>query len=169
MSTDNRVRTAGFVVVSGALILVASIRGWHVVSGLQWPFDSDHYRNIANAVTFRDGGLLSDAHYAGVTAWYSPLTSALLAVGSIITFVPIHRVGTQGGVVLNLLPPIALVGVTARWFGRRVAIAALVTYLFVIGNNYPPWAVASYSPWLAIRRSTTDRSGSFSTVPRRSD
>jgi hypothetical protein len=150
LSTDNRVRTAGFVVVSGALILVASVRGWHVVSGLEWPFDSDHFRNIANAVTFRDGGVFTDAHYAGVTAWYSPLTSALLAVGSIITFVPIHRLGAQAGVVLNLVTPISLVGVTARWFGRRVALATLVAYLFVIGNNYPPWAVASYSPWLFV-------------------
>jgi hypothetical protein len=42
-------------------------------------------------------GVLSDAHYAGVTLWYSPLTSALLAVGSIATFVLIHRLATQDG------------------------------------------------------------------------
>ena len=150
MSTDARVRTAGFAAISAALIAVASVRGWHVVSGLEWPFDSDHFRNIANAVTFRDGGVLSDAHYAGVTAWYSPLTSALLAVGSIVTFVPIHRLGAQGGVVLNLVTPVALTAVTARWFGRRVTLGTLVAYLFVIGNNYPPWAVASYSPWLFV-------------------
>ena len=143
-------RTVAFVVISAALILVATVRGWHVVSGLEWPFDSDHFRNIANAVTFRDGGVLSDAHYAGVTAWYSPLTSALLAVGSIVTFVPIHRLGAQGGVVLNLVTPIALAAVTATWFGRRVALGALVAYLFVIATNSPPWAVASYSPWLFV-------------------
>jgi len=137
-------------VISGVLIAVASVRGWHVVSGLEWPFDSDHFRNIANAVTFRDGGVLSDAHYAGAAAWYSPLTSALLAVGSIVSFVPIHRLGTQGGVVLNLVTPIALTGVTARWFGKRVAIIALVAYLFVMGDNWPSWAVASYSPWLFV-------------------
>src|SRR5262245_15044069 len=139
-----------FVAVSVALLAVASVRGWQVVSGLQWPFDSDHFRNIANAVTFRDGGVLSDAHYAGATAWYSPLTSALLAIGSIVTFVPIHRLGAQGGVVLNLVTPIALTAVTARWFGRRVALGALVAYLFVIATNSPSWTVASYSPWLFV-------------------
>src|SRR5262249_1954434 len=80
----------------------------------------------------------------------SPLTSALLAVGSIVTFVPIHRLGAQGGVVLNLVTPVALTAVTARWFGRRVTLGTLVAYLFVIGNNYPPWAGASYSPWLFV-------------------
>jgi hypothetical protein len=143
-------RTTGFILISGLLLLVAFIKGWQAVAGLRWPFDSDHFRNIANAVTFRDGGILSDAHYAGVPAWYSPLTSALLALGSLITFMPIHRVGVQGGALLNLVTPLALCYVTARWFGRRVALLALVAYLFVIGVNYPSWAIASYSPWMYV-------------------
>jgi hypothetical protein len=150
LAFDRRVRTTGFVVVSGVLILVAFVCGWDTVAGLRWPFDSDHFRNIANAVTFKDGGVLSDAHYAGVLAWYSPLTSALLALGSLVTSVSVNRLGTQGGAVLNLVTPVALCWVTARWFGRRVAVLALVVYLFVLASDYPPWAVASYSPWLFV-------------------
>jgi len=144
-------RTAGFIALVGALLLVALVRGWTAVEGLQWPWDADHFRNIANAVTFKDGGVLSDAHYSGVPAWYSPLTSALLATGSFLTRMPVHRLGTQAGAVLNLLTPLALCWLAARWFGRRVAVLALVAYLFVIGTaSYPPWAVATYTPWLFV-------------------
>jgi hypothetical protein len=147
---DNRVRGAGFLALSGVLVVLAFVRGWQAVEGLQWPFDPDHFRNIANAVTFKDGGVLSDAHYAGVPAWYSPLTSALLGVSSLVTSIPVHRLGAQGGAVLNLVTPLALCFVSARWFGRRVAVLALLAYLFVIGDNYPSWAIASYSPWLYV-------------------
>jgi hypothetical protein len=144
-------RTAGVVALVGALLLVAFVRGWTAVDGLQWPWDPDHFRNIAGAVTFKDGGVLSDPHYSGVPAWYSPLTSALLATGSLLTRVPVHRLGTQVGAVLNLLTPLALCWLAARWFGRRVAVLALVAYLFVIGAaSYPPWAVATYTPWLFV-------------------
>lgn len=144
-------RTVGVVALIGALLLVALVRGWTAVEGLQWPWDADHFRNIANAVTFKDGGVLSDAHYSGVPAWYSPLTSALLAAGSFLTGMPVHRLGTQAGAVLNLLTPLALCWLAARWFGRRVAVLALVAYLFVIGAaSYPPWAVATYTPWLFV-------------------
>ena len=150
LAFDRRARVAGFVVLSAALTLVAFVRGWQAVGGLRWPFDPDLFRIVANAVTFKDGGVLSDAHYAGVPAWYSPFTSALLGVGSLVTSVPVHRLGAQGGAVLNLLTPLALCFVMARWFSRRVALLALVAYLFVIGDNYPSFAVASYSPWLYV-------------------
>jgi hypothetical protein len=149
-SFDSRARTVGFLAISGVLIVIAFVRGWQAVEGLQWPFDADLFRDIANAVTFKDGGVLSDAHYSGVPAWYSPFTSMLLWLGSLLTSRPIHRLGTQGGAVFNLVTPIALCLVTARWFGRRVAVLALVAYLFVIGGNYPSWEIASYSPWLYV-------------------
>jgi hypothetical protein len=141
---------AAFVLLSGLLLLVAFLRSWEAVAGLRWPFDSDHLRNIADAVTFKDGDVLSDAHYSGVPAWYSPLTSGLLALVSLVTTVPIHRLVAQGGPVLNLVTPIALCWVSARWFGRRVAILTLLVYLFVMGSNYPAWAIASYSPWMYV-------------------
>jgi hypothetical protein len=150
LASDVRVRTAGFVALAGALIVIAFVSGWQAVRGVQWPYDTDLFRNIANAVTFRDGGVLSDAHYSGVPAWYSPLTSALLGLGSLVTSVPVHRLATQGGVLLNLVTPVVLCVVAARWFGRRTAVLALVAYLFLIGENYPSWAIASYSPWLFV-------------------
>ena len=149
-SRTSRTDWAPFVLLSILLLVFAFLRGWGAVSGLRWPFDSDHLRNVADAVTFKDGDVLSDAHYSGVSAWYSPLTSGLLALVSLITSVPIHRLVAQGGPVLNLVTPIALCWVTARWFGRRVAILALLAYLFLMGSNYPAWAIASYSPWMYV-------------------
>jgi hypothetical protein len=149
-SFHRRARTTGFLVLSGLLILIAFVTGWQAVRGLRWPWDADHFRNIANGVTFKDGGLLSDPHYAGVPAWYSPLTSALVGVGSLVTGVSVNRLATQGGVFLNLVTPIALCSVTARWFGRRAAVLSLLAYLFVMANNYGPWLMASYSPWMFV-------------------
>jgi hypothetical protein len=146
----SRAPWAAFVLLSSLLLIFAFLRGWGAVAGLRWPFDSDHLRNVADAVTFKAGDVLSDAHYSGVPAWYSPLTSGLLALVSLVTSVPIHRLVAQGGPVLNLVTPIALCWVTARWFGRRVAILALLAYLFVMGSNYPAWAIASYSPWMYV-------------------
>jgi hypothetical protein len=150
LSMNGRARATGFVVASGLLVLIAFARGWQMVEGLDWPFDPDQFRNIANAVTFKDGGVLSDAHYSGVTAWYSPLTSALFGLGSLITSIPVNRLEVQGGAVLNLVTPVALCWTTARWFGRRAALLTLVGYLSVIGQGYPSWAIASYAPWTFV-------------------
>jgi hypothetical protein len=114
-SRTSRTDWAAFVLLSSLLLVFAFLRGWEAVAGLRFPFDSDHLRNIADAVTFKDGDVLSDAHYSGVPAWYSPFTSGLLALVSLVTSVPIHRLGAQGGPVLNLVTPIALCWVTARW------------------------------------------------------
>ena len=95
------------------------------MAGLRWPGDPDLLRNIAGGVAFRDGHLLSDPHYSGVPNWYSPLTGALLGTGSLITGWPVNRLGTQGGALLNLVTPLALCWVTARWFGRAAALGTL--------------------------------------------
>jgi hypothetical protein len=138
------------VIAAALLIGIAFVGGLGVVAGLRWPHDRDYFRNIASAIAFRDGHLLSDPHFAGVPASYSPLTSALLAFVSLVTSVPISRLGTQGGAYLNLLTPSALVWVTARWFGRRAALATLVAFLFAMGIGYPSWTVVSYLPYLFV-------------------
>jgi hypothetical protein len=150
LSLNSNARRAGFVLISGLLVLVAFLAGWHAVAGLRWPWDADLFRNIANGITFKDGDVLKDPHYSGLPAWYSPLTSGLLAFGSLVTSLPVNRLATQGGAVLNLVTPLALCWVTARWFGRRAAVLALLAYLFVIGNNFPSWVIASFSPWLFV-------------------
>jgi hypothetical protein len=148
--SGSRARRAGFIVASGLLVLVAFVGVWGTVAGLRWPYDPDLFRNIAGGVAFRDGHPLSDPHYSGVHNWYSPLTGALLGIGSLVTSLPVNRLGTQGGAVLNLVTPLALCWVTARWFGRRVALGTLVAFLFVMGANYWSAVVASYSPWMFV-------------------
>jgi hypothetical protein len=148
--SGTRARRAGFIIASGLLVLVAFVGSWGTVAGLRWPYDPDLFRNIAGGVAFRDGQLLSDPHYSGVPNWYSPLTGAVLGIGSLVTSVPVNRLGTQGGAVINLVTPLALCWATARWFGRRVALGALVAFLFVMGADYWSGLVASYSPWMFV-------------------
>jgi hypothetical protein len=145
-----RARRIGFIVASTLLILVAFVASWGIVAGLRWPYDPDLFRNIANGVAFRDGHLLSDPHYSGVPNWYSPLTGALLGIGSLVTSLPVNRLGTQGGTVINLVTPVALCWAATRWFGRRVALGTLVAFLFVMGADYWSGLIASYSPWLFV-------------------
>jgi hypothetical protein len=138
----------GFVAIVVLLIGAASVRSWAVVEGLRWTPDLDLVRNIASGVAFRDGHILADPHYAGVPAWYSPLTSALLAFASLVTSVPINRLVMQGGVFVNVLTPVALTWVVTRWFGRRVALGTLVAFLFVMGVGFPHYVVVEYTPYL---------------------
>jgi hypothetical protein len=60
-SRTSRTDWAPFVLLSILLLVFAFLRSWGAVAGLRWPFDSDHLRNIADAVTFKDGDVLSDA------------------------------------------------------------------------------------------------------------
>jgi hypothetical protein len=141
-------RRLGFVGIIVVLLVAASVRAWTVVSGLRWTPDLDLVRNIASGVAFRDGHFLSDPHYAGVPAWYSPLTSAVVALASWATSLTVNRVVMQGGVFLNVLTPIALVWVVGRWFGRRVALGSLAAFLFVVGAGFPHYVVVEYVPYL---------------------
>jgi hypothetical protein len=143
-------RRFALVAVSGLLITAAVIGSWGAVRGLRWPHDLDLLRNIASGVAFRDGHLLRDPHYAGVPAWYSPLTSAVLAFSSLVTSVSMNTLGTQGGALINLISPIALTWLTTRWFGREAAIGALAAFLFAMGVGFPAFAVVSYTPHLFV-------------------
>ena len=43
------------------------------VGGLTWPYDGDHFRDIAQAQTALDGHPLADPFYLGEWVWYNPL------------------------------------------------------------------------------------------------
>ena len=132
-----------------ALLLVATfVYLRRTTAGLGFPYDVDLYRDIGQAESVRDGDVFGDAAYRDELAWYNPLLSWLLAAASQLTGVSVATIATQGGVLLNLLGPVALVIVVRRWFGRMAAGFALVAYIFLLCGKYPSWAVATYSPWL---------------------
>jgi hypothetical protein len=135
------------VLVTGLLALVCLYLA-RTTWDLRWPYDVDLFRDIGQAQAVRDGNLFGDANYRGELAWYNPLGTWIVAALSAITGADVATVATRGGVLLNLLSPIALTVLVRRWFGRAAGGFALVAYIFLVCANYPSWAVATYSPWL---------------------
>ena len=129
------------------LVLVALFTGVHAMSGLHWPSDPDHFRDIAFARTALDGHPLSDASYPGEWIWYNPLVPWLVAIGSALTGAVPAVVHVVGGPYLNLLGPIAFYALGVRMAGRPAALSALTLMLFFMCSE-DCWACATYSPWL---------------------
>lgn len=130
--------------------IIASV-GWRAhtwTAPLQWPHDLDVFRDIASAETMRQGHWLADAFYAGETIWYNPLTPALVAVLSLSTDVPVHRLYAASGWVIGLAVPASLALLLASTLGMRAALAAVTLFLFLPPARLDGWAWASYSPWL---------------------
>lgn len=74
----NRILHLGAVVAIVTALLVSR----QSVRGLEWPYDGDHFRDLAQAQVTLDGHPLSDPHYAGEFIWYNPLVSWVVAGGS---------------------------------------------------------------------------------------
>ena len=129
------------------MILAALVQGLRATSGLQWPYDPDHFRDIAFAQTALDGHPFSDASYAGEWIWYNPLVPWLVAIGAALTRVTPTLAQVTAGPYLNLLGPVFFYLVAVRLAGRPAALASLALMLFVICRE-DCWACATYSPWL---------------------
>ncbi|MGC4085028.1 MAG: hypothetical protein QM736_23655 [Vicinamibacterales bacterium] len=135
---------------AAALIAVALSVALGTVSGLTWPYDGDHFRDIAQAQATLNGHPLSDPFYAGEWVWYNPLLAWLLALVSLATGATVPLVHVQGGPWLNLLGPIAFYMLCARIAGRPAALVSVVLLLFVNCRTDPALTCATYSPWLFV-------------------
>ena len=132
-----------------ALILAALAVALTKTSGLTAPHDLwDHFRDIAQAQTVRDGAPLSDPYYRDEWVWYNPLLPWTLALGSAMTGAPVEVFHVRAGPWLNLLGPLAFYLLGVRWVGRTAAFIALAVYVFFAIGDGPGWAYATYSPWL---------------------
>ena len=136
-------------VLALALILAALAVALTKTSGLTAPHDqSDHFRDIAQAQTVRDGAPLSDQYYRDEWVWYNPLLPWTLALGSAITGTSVEVFHVRSGPWLNLLGPLAFYLLGVRLIGRTAAFIALAVYLFFAIGDGPGWAYSTYSPWL---------------------
>lgn len=120
------------------------------VRGLEWPYDGDHYRDVAQAQTARNGHPLSDPHYPGEWVWYNPLVPWIVAAGSAITRATPLVFHVQSGPWLNLLAPVSfyVLGVTIA--GKGAALAGLIIFLFFNCRNDPALTCPTYSSWLFV-------------------
>jgi hypothetical protein len=130
-----------------ALIAAAVMIAIRTTSGLQWPYDPDHFRDIAFAQTALDGHPFSDAYFRGEWIWYNPLMPWLIALGSAISHTAPTLFSVAAGPFFNLLGPIAFYALGVRLAGRPAALAALALSLFFV-CQVDCWTCATYSPWL---------------------
>jgi hypothetical protein len=134
--------------VAAAFIILALLAARHATADLPGAHDPDHFRDIAQAQTVRDGHFLSDPYYRGEWAWYNPLLAWTLALGSSATRTTVEEFHVHGGPWLNLLAPLMFYLLAVRLTGRRAALGGLTLYLFFITGQEHSWAAATYSPWL---------------------
>ena len=128
------------------LLGIALVHGIRITHGLAWGMAIDLYRDTAWAQAFVDGRWFEDAFYAGETMSYVPLAPAVVAVLSLLTGATVHTMYAQAGTYLNLLAPIGLFVLAARWFDKWVALAAVLAFLFLF--NADPYTAVGYRPWL---------------------
>ena len=115
---------------------------------LEWPPESDLYRDLGAAQSIVDGFAGSDPAFLGERAWYNPLVPAIVALESQISGVPLHRAYTTFGAHLNVISPLSFYVLAAVLFSRRIALASLTSFLFLGHLDQPSWLGATYSPWL---------------------
>jgi hypothetical protein len=137
-------------VLAIALIVGALAVAVRTTRDLNGAGDLDHFRDIAQAQTVRDGHPLSDPYYRGEWTWYNPLLAWTLAAGSWLHETTVETYQVHAGPWLNLLGPLAFYLLAVRIGGRRAAVAGLVLYLFFVTGNERSWASATYSPWLFV-------------------
>ncbi|HEY3500436.1 MAG TPA: hypothetical protein VGK73_37345 [Polyangiaceae bacterium] len=133
---------------AGLLCLVAFLTARAATRGLEWPCESDLYRDMGTAQSLLDGRLGEDPAYLGERWWYPPLVPALIGTASALSGTALHEAYTRFGPLFNLLAPAGLYALGARLFGRGAALASLTAFLFFGQHDLMSWLHATYSPWL---------------------
>jgi len=82
-----------------------------------------------------DGKFGKDPNYAGAYLWYNPMLSSIETLIVKITGLPVNIVLARAGVYLNLLGPLAFVLMLTVLFDLRMALACLLSYLFLASGN----------------------------------
>jgi hypothetical protein len=130
------------------LLAVVLINGIKTTASVTWPYDLDQFRDIGMAQAILDHRYGTDHLYLGETIWYNPLVSSIVAAISSSSGIAPPVVVTQSGAYLNLFAPICFYLLVTCLFGRLVALAAAVAFLFAPIGDAPSWAAATYSPWI---------------------
>lgn len=141
-------RTSAFDAIAALLCFVAWFTAFRATHDLEWPCESDLYRDLGAAQSFLDGNFGADPAYLGERGWYPPLVPTLVGLVSRVSAEPLHQTYTTGGLYLNLLAPIAFYALMAWLFGRRASLVTLTGFLFLGQLDWMSWLHATYSPWL---------------------
>jgi len=130
------------------MIAIALCQGIRTTRDLSWPYDTDHFRDLAYAEAVLHGRWQADALYAGESLWYNPLVPWVVAGMSGASGIPPRVLYARAGAYLNVGGALAFFVMTGVLFDWWVAAAALFAFLFLHPGNERPFAYATYSPWL---------------------
>jgi hypothetical protein len=145
---DTHLRLAA--TLAALLLTAALVPGVLATADLTWPYDLDHFRDIAVSQNIQEGGWRGwreDPFYAGETAWYNPLIPAIVAIAAAIAHAPVPETFTRIGAAINLLPAVLFFVCARRLIGPVAALPALTAWLFM-PHSPPAWGAAMYTPWL---------------------
>lgn len=131
-----------------AMIVAAMVQCYRTIHDLHWASEPDFDRDIAYIRTTLNGHYGQDANYAGEYMWYNPLLFLSETLIVKLTGLPINIVVARAGAFLNILSPVAFFAMVLKLFDYKVALAALLSFLFLAAGNLPCWGGATYSPWL---------------------
>ena len=130
------------------MLLVAMVQCYRTIHDLHWANEPDFDRDIAYIRTTLNGHYGLDANYAGQYMWYNPLLFLTETLIVKLTGLPINIVVARAGAFLNILGPVAFFIMVIKLFDVKIALAALLSFLFLATGNLPCWGGATYSPWL---------------------
>lgn len=133
------------------LLAIAFFQCFRTTHDLFWAFDVDFDRDMSYVQSTLEGYYGKDPSYLHEYLWYNPLLF-LVETGIVkLTGLPVNIVLVRAGTYLNLLGPIFFFFMCLRLFDPKIALAALLSYLFlasgkillVIGGTYTPWLYPS--------------------------
>jgi 4-amino-4-deoxy-L-arabinose transferase-like glycosyltransferase len=142
----NKIKACDWLLVIICLSLLYV--GIQTTANSQWPYDRDHFRDIALTQTIIDNGYGCDPYYSGQYVWYNPGLHFILSGLSLLLGIPVPLLVTKIGTYLNLLPLIAFYIMLRFMLGPIRALAATLVYLFTGNSAFPMWFSAIYSPAL---------------------
>ncbi len=130
------------------MLALAFIQCYKTVHDLHWAYEPDFDRDIAYIRGMLDGHYGKDPNMAGQYMWYNPMIFWFETAVVKITGLPINIAVARAGAFLNLINPVIFFIVLVRLFDVKVALASLLSFLFLVSGNLPCWGAATYSPWL---------------------
>jgi len=130
------------------MLLIAFVQCYRTVHDLHWASEPDFDRDISYIRATLNGHYGQDPNMAGQYMWYNPMIFLAETVIVKLSGWPINIVVVRAGAFLNLINPIVFFIVLVKLFDYRVALAGLLSFVFLINGNLPCWGAATYSPWL---------------------
>lgn len=139
---------SAFIAASILMLGLAFIQCYITAKDIHWFFDPDYYRDMAYVRQNLYGNFGKDPSYPGAYLWYNPLLTWIETLFVKISGLPLNLALAKAGVWLNLFAPITFTLMLATLFDWRIAIAGLLSYLFLASGDHYTFDAATYSPWL---------------------